>query len=308
VTAPRSEPVTWLDRLQYAALRGLVAVTQLLPFRVAGGIGARVGRLGHFPFGIRRAVVEAQLVSAFPTLEAADRRRIARESYENLGRVALETSLLSTMPTDRVLGLFAEPTGWEHIAAALEAKRGMLLISGHLGNWELGAAYLAARGVPIDAVARHMNNPLVDGYLARSRRRLGVTVLFDDTAAARIPRSVRAGRAVALLADQDAKGLVSTFVPFFGRAARTPKGPAVFALRLGVPAILAMVVREPDGQYRMCFEPVPVLDTGDREQDTDRIVAAYTAQMEAVIRRYPGQYLWQHKRWKRRPPEESAPR
>ncbi len=301
-----SASVTLMDRAQYAALRLLVIVMRLVPFRVAGAVGAVVGRLGYAPFGIRRSVVDAQLAAAFPELDAAARRRIARESYENLGRVAIETTLVSVLPADRVLRLFDAPTGWEHVADALAAGRGLLLISGHLGNWELGAAYLAARGVPIDAVARHMNNPLMDGYVARSRRRLGVTVLFDDVAAPRIPRSVRAGRAVALLADQDAKGLVSTFVPFFGRLARTPKGPAVFALRLGVPAILAMVVREATGQYRMHFEPVPVRDTGDRDRDVDGIVTAYTAQMEAVIRRYPGQYLWHHKRWKRRPPEAPA--
>jgi Kdo2-lipid IVA lauroyltransferase/acyltransferase len=299
-----ADRVTLADRLQYAALRAMVAVMRLVPFGTASAIGARVGRLGYTPFAIRRRVVDAQLAAAFPDWSADERRAIARESYENLGRVALETTLVSTLPTDRVLALFDPPIGWEHVAGALAAGKGMLLISGHLANWELGAAYLAARGVPIDAVARHMNNPLFDGYLSRSRRRLGVQVLFDHEAAPRIPRSARAGRAVALLADQDAKGLVSTFVPFFGRLARTPKGPAVFALRLGIPAILALVVREPNGQYRMVFEPVPVVDTGDRDADTDRIVAAYTAQLEAVIRRYPGQYLWHHKRWKRRPPTE----
>jgi Kdo2-lipid IVA lauroyltransferase/acyltransferase len=292
------------DRLQYAALRAVVALVRPLPFATVNAIGGRLGRLGYAPFRIRRGVVEAQLAAALPELDAATRRRIARDAYENLGRIGLETTLLSTLPAERVLDLFDAPQGWEHVEAAQAAGRGMLLISGHLGNWELGAAYLAARGLGVDAVARHMNNPLFDGYLARSRRRLGVTVLFDDEAAPRIPRSVRAGRAVALLADQDAKGLVSTFVPFFGRLARTPKGPAVFALRLGVPAIMALVVREPSGRYRMLFEPVPVTDTGDREADTDRIVAAYTAQLEAVVRRYPGQYLWHHKRWKRRPPGE----
>jgi KDO2-lipid IV(A) lauroyltransferase len=299
-------PVTLADRLQYAALRLLVGVMRFVPFRVASGLGARLGRLGYAPVGIRRREVDAQLAAAFPDWSAEQRARVARESYENLGRVALETTIVSNLPTDRVLPLFDAPDGWEHVERALVAGQGMLLISGHLGNWELGAAYLAARGVPVDAVARHMNNPLFDAYLTRSRRRLGVNVLFDHEAAPRIPRSVRSGRAVALLADQDAAGLVSTFVPFFGRAARTPKGPAVFALRLGVPAIMALVVREPSGQYRMLFAPVPVTDTGDREADTDRIVAAYTAQLEAVVRRYPGQYLWQHRRWKRRPPEELA--
>jgi KDO2-lipid IV(A) lauroyltransferase len=293
--------VRLVDRVQYAALRVIVALLGLVPFGVASAAGACFGRLGYSPLGIRRKVVDAQLDMAYPELSATERDAIARAAYENLGRVGLETTVLSTLPAGRVLELFHEPRGWEHVTQALAAGKGLLLVSGHLSNWELGAGFLAARGVPIEAVARRMNNPLVDGYLTRSRQRLGVTVIFDHDAVKRIPRAVREGKAVGLLADQGVKGLAASYVPFFGRLARTPKGPAVFALRFGIPCVLAVVVRETDGRYRMLFEPVPVTDTGDREGDTDRIVAAYTAQLERIVRQYPGQYLWHHRRWRRQP-------
>ena len=293
--------VRLVDRVQYAALRVIVALLGLVPFGVASAAGACFGRLGYSPLGIRRKVVDAQLDMAYPELSATERDAIARAAYENLGRVGLETTVLSTLPAGRVLELFHEPRGWEHVTRALAAGKGLLLVSGHLSNWELGAGFLAARGVPIEAVARRMNNPLVDGYLTRSRQRLGVTVIFDHDAVKRIPRAVREGKAVGLLADQGVKGLAASYVPFFGRLARTPKGPAVFALRFGIPCVLAVVVRETDGRYRMLFEPVPVTDTGDREGDTDRIVAAYTAQLERIVRQYPGQYLWHHRRWRRQP-------
>jgi KDO2-lipid IV(A) lauroyltransferase len=293
--------ITLTDRVQYGALRVVVALLGLVPFRVASAAGAALGRFGYSPLGIRRTVVDNQLEMAYPELSVAERSAIARAAYENLGRVGLETTVLSKLPPGRVLALFHEPHGWEHVTTALAAGQGLLLVSGHLGNWELGAGFLAARGVPIEAVARRMNNPLVDGYLTRSRQRLGVTVVFDHDAVKRIPRAVREGHAVALLADQGVKGLAASYVPFFGRLARTPKGPAVFALRFGIPCVLAVVVREPDGRYRMIFEPVPVVDTGDREHDVDAIVAAYTAQLEAIVRRYPGQYLWHHRRWRRQP-------
>ncbi len=293
--------VRLVDRLQYAALRVIVALLGLVPFGVASAAGACFGRLGYSPLGIRRKVVDAQLEMAYPELSVTERDAIARAAYENLGRVGLETTVLSTLPAGRVLELFHEPRGWEHVTQALAAGKGLLLVSGHLSNWELGAGFLAARGVPIEAVARRMNNPLVDGYLTRSRQRLGVTVLFDHDAVKRIPRAVREGKAIGLLADQGVKGLAASYVPFFGRLARTPKGPAVFALRFGIPCVLAVVVRETDGRYRMLFEPVPVIDTGDREGDTERIVAAYTAQLERIVRQYPGQYLWHHRRWRRQP-------
>jgi KDO2-lipid IV(A) lauroyltransferase len=104
-----------------------------------------------------------------------------------------------------------------------------------------------------------------------------------------------------MLADQGVKGLSSTYVPFFGRLARTPKGPAVFALRLDAPCVLFATVRQPDRKYKLTFEPVPVVDTGNRNGDVDAVVAAYTSQVETWVRRHPEQYLWQHRRWRRRP-------
>jgi KDO2-lipid IV(A) lauroyltransferase len=177
----------------------------------------------------------------------------------------------------------------------------MLLVSGHIGNWELGGAYIAARGIGIDVVARRMGNPLFDAYVTSTRTQLGMQVVYDNDAVRRIPRATREGRAVALLVDQGVKGLASSYVPFFGRPAKTPRGPAVFALRLGVPTIFAAVLRQPSGRYRFFFEPVPVEDTGDRERDTDAIVAGYTAQLERFVRTAPEQYFWHHRRWKRQP-------
>src|SRR5690606_18508954 len=103
------------------------------------------------------------------------------------------------------------------------------------------------------------------------------------------------------------RGLASTFVPFFGRMAKTPRGPAVFALRLGTPVIFGAALRRPDGRFSIGFEPVPIEPTGDREADVDRIVAAYTSTLERWVRKYPEQYFWHHRRWKRQPPpSESA--
>jgi KDO2-lipid IV(A) lauroyltransferase len=118
----------------------------------------------------------------------------------------------------------------------------------------------------------------------------------------RVPRSLRAGRVVAFLVDQGAVGLSSSWVPFFGRYAKTPRGPAVFALRLGTPIVLGAVVRLSSGRYQLSFEPIDAADTGDREADVDRIVAAYTSALERWIRRAPEQYFWHHRRWKHQRP------
>ncbi len=155
----------------------------------------------------------------------------------------------------------------------------------------------------MDAIARRMSNPLFDRYLTETRSRIGMVVVHDADAVRRTPRSLRDNRAVAFLSDQGVMGLASTFVPFFGRPAKTPRGPAVFALRLGVPVVFGTAVRQPSGKYRLVFESIPVEDTGDRDRDVDAIVARYTATLERWVRRYPEQYFWHHRRWRRQPPD-----
>lgn len=296
---------------QYFAIRGAVAALDRLSIRRAGRIGEWIGALGYRPLGIRRAVVERQVRAAFPGLAEPEVLRIARASYEHLGRTSIEAALISALSPDQVRAMFVGVEGADALAAARAEGKGVLLVSGHLGNWELAGAFVAASGVPIEAVARGMENPLFDRYITRTRHDLGMTVIHDAEAVRRVPRAMREGKAVAMLVDQGAVGLASTWVPFFGRYAKTPRGPAVFALRLGAPVVFATALRQPDGRYVMYYERVPVQPTGDREADVDRIVMDYTATLERWIRRAPEQYFWHHRRWKHQrpgtPPELGDP-
>jgi len=293
---------TLVHYAEYAAVRGAVGVLDALSWRRAGALGARLGALAYRPLGIRRGVVERQVAAAFPELGRDEVLRIARAAYAHLGRVSIEAALLPSLGPAGLLELFEGVDGWEAVESAMDAGRGLIFVTGHMGNWELGGAYVAARGVPLDAIARRMANPLFDRYLTTTRSRLGMVVVHDAEAVRRTPRALRDGRAIAFLADQGVLGLASTYVPFFGRPAKTPRGPAVFALRLKVPVLFAVALRQPSGLYRFIVEPVTVEETGDRERDIDAIVAAYTAVLEKWVRRAPEQYFWHHRRWRRQPP------
>ncbi|HUX32493.1 MAG TPA: lysophospholipid acyltransferase family protein [Gemmatimonadaceae bacterium] len=293
---------TMTHRVQYGAVRGMVAALRLFGFRGASAVGAWLGALGYRPLGIRRAVVERQLRAAFPDWTPQRVAQVARASYRSLGRTFIETAVLPAYSRDQVLGLFARVENWEVVEQALALGRGVILLTGHLGNWELGGAYMAARGVPFEAVARGMENPLFDGYLTRTRRRIGMTVVHDADAVRQVPRSLRAGHAVAFLFDQGAVGLASTWVPFFGRMAKTPRGPAVFALRLDAPMVFGAAIRQPNGRFALTFEAVDTVRTGDRDADVDAMVAAYSAVLERWVRRVPEQYFWHHRRWKHQRP------
>jgi len=297
---------TLAHRLQYGALRVMLAGFALLPWRVAVAAGAALGRLGYFPFFIRRRVVEKQVAAAFPGLAEREVAQIARESYGNLGKVAIEAALLSNLGADQVLGLFEEVTGWADVERAKAKNKGIVFLAAHHGNWELAGAYVAARGYAFDAIARRMANPLFDAYLTRTRRRLGMSIVPDAEAVRRVPRTLRAGGSVAFLADQSGLNLASTYVPFFGRPAKTPRGPAVFAIRFDVPVICGVATHLPSGRFRMAFVPIEIDRTGDLERDTDALLTAYSHALERFVRADPGQYFWQHRRWKR-PPEGTPP-
>jgi Kdo2-lipid IVA lauroyltransferase/acyltransferase len=228
-------------RLEYVGIRAIVGVLSLLPFSVGSRVGAWLGVLG-LRLGIRAKVVHTQIAFAFPEFTPEQVRAAALESYRNLGRTSIEAALMEQRSPAALLALFDRVDGWEHMDAARAGGRGALLVTGHLGNWELGGSYFAARGVAIDAIARHMSNRIFERYLTRVRQRFGVTVVFDEQAVRQTPRSVKANRIVGFLSDQGVLGLASAYVPFFGRLAKTPRGPAAFARtgdlhRRGAPAV-----------------------------------------------------------------------
>ncbi len=286
---------------EYAALRGFLGVLAPLGPDRATGVAGAIARLGYAPLGIRRGVVERQIAAAFPDVAPPGVRRVARASYDNLGRVTVEANERAARGRHSVLDAFAESPDWSVIERAHARGRGVVVMAGHCGNWELMGAYIAARLGAFHAIARGMANPLVEAYVRSVRERLGMEILHDRDAVRAVPRLLRSGAAVGFLSDQATVGLASTYVPFFGRPAKTPRGAAVFALRFGAPVVVAHAVRQPGGRYRVLAEELAVPATGDREHDIDEVMRRFTAVLERVVQEYPGQYFWQHRRWKYQP-------
>jgi KDO2-lipid IV(A) lauroyltransferase len=303
---PGRTPPTLAQRIEFGALRGVAALLRPFGWRMASRVGAAVGGLAWWPLRMRAARVTRTIRACFPEMTDAQVRATARESYRGLGRTSFEAIYLSRAGREEVLAAFAESRGEEVLAAAYAQGRGVILVAGHLGNWELSGAYVAARGYPVDGIAMHMANPLSDRFFQRTRERLGMGVIFDDQAVRAVPRALRAGHGVGFLSDQSAKGLASTIIPFFGRPARTPRGAAVFALRDDLPMVFLAALRRPDGRYTAYFESVTVVRTGDRDADVQATALAYTQVLERLVRAHPEQYFWQHRRWKGQPADTPA--
>lgn len=292
---------TVAHRVEYAALRAFLGALAPLGVERAARIAGRVARAGYRLLGVRAGVVRRQVAAALPGLDGAAVDRIAAEAYDNLGRVAVEAAIISRRGPAGVLERFADSPTWAVVERARARGKGLIFVAGHLGNWELSGAYIAARGIPMHAIARGMSNPLSDAFFRRTRERLGMHVMHDQESVRRVPRALRAGEGVGFLSDQATVGLASTFVPFFGRPAKTPRGAAVFALRFGAPVLFVQAVRIADERYEFVAEELAVTPSGDRERDVDDIVRRFSEALERLVRRYPGQYFWQHRRWKHQP-------
>jgi Kdo2-lipid IVA lauroyltransferase/acyltransferase len=189
-----------------------------------------------------------------------------------------------------------------------EENRGVLIVTGHLGNWELLVFGFAAIHEPISYLARPIDNPLIEEMTLRIRTRFGNRPINKTNAAMLAIKILREGGIMGALSDVNAHPKEGVFVPFFGIEACTISGPALMAMRSNALIFPAFCVWDRETKkYRFVrgaiIEPA---NTGDRKADIVATTAAYTAEIEKLIRQYPDQWLWIHKRWKTRPQGEKS--
>jgi len=295
---------TLAHRTQQLAYRIVLGVLRRVPERLALRIGAGVGWTLGVVFGFRRKIVQEHLRIAFPDKDESWRRNLLHASYRHLGREGLATFLLSGLSEEDILAR-TEVEGLEALQEAVSLGRGVILVTGHFGNWEIGGAGLALRDIPLDMIVQRQRNPLFDVDLNRNRARLRLGLIMRGVAPKETLRALKKGRVVGIAGDQNVRRS-SLFVDFFGKKAATARGIALFALRAGSPVFLG-VSRRLEGEvarYRWSIRPVEFTPTGDTDEDVLRLTQAHTKLLEEEILRTPDQYLWQHRRWKTRPPGE----
>ncbi len=283
--------------LEAGAVRALDGLARALGWRASLALGAGAGALLG-ALGVRRRVAEANLARAFPELGDATRRGILARHYRELGRVALEYAHLDTLSLSEPGGPVAEVRGFEHVRDAVKDGRGAILLSGHFGNFELMAAWIARR-LPVDVVARPLSNPAVDRWLTARRERAGLGVIRADRGVRGVYAAIRAGHCVAMLADQDARRH-GVFVPFLGSPASTPVGPARLAIALKVPIVMGFGRRREDGRHELEIEP-PLWADGDDEAAALRLTARHAERLSERVRHHPESWFWLHRRWKTAP-------
>jgi len=267
-----------------------------LSWRRAQAIGALAGRFLWRVEPRRRERALAQLALALPELAPGERRAIARRSLAHQATTLAESLHLLGRGTP-VSAVPVEVDGFDHLERLLAARRPVLLVTGHCGNWELISAALTSRGVRVFAVARELQDPVLHEAVVRLRRGFGIeTVVRGSREAAGQMRAALRGRSLlAVLIDQDID-VRGAWVPFFDRPAWTPLGPAQLALRFGLSAVPAFDERRADGSHLVRFHP-----RLDLPADPVAATAMMTRSIEEHVRRCPDQWVWSHRRWRRQP-------
>jgi KDO2-lipid IV(A) lauroyltransferase len=240
-------------------------------------------------------VTEANLAAAFPTLPNRAIRTLSARVYRHFGRVATSFVEFNNLSQSDI-GQWIFVDGFDVLARTLKGGKGGIFFSGHLGNWEIMGAIVARCGFPVTFVVTTQSNKLVEELIDRYRAQVGIEIIKRKDAIRGVLSALKRNRFVAILMDQDAHE-DGAFVPFFGKLASTPRGPAVFHIRTGAPLIFAHSIRLPGERYRIRLTPFD----SHNEQDADVLTARMTATLEAAIRETPEQWLWMHRRWKTRP-------
>jgi KDO2-lipid IV(A) lauroyltransferase len=289
-------------RLEFVLAWLFIHFFRILPRAAARAAGVLVSRFAYTALRRLRQVGLRNLELAFPEMPEAERDTLLRTEYRNLGWLLAEFCQMPRYTWERA-SEFIRYEGLEHYLAARDRSRGVLVLTGHLGAWELSSFYHSLAGHPMGLVIRRLDNPLVDELVNRIRCLHGNRVLHKDDFARGLLAAMRAGETVGILMDTNMTPPQGVFVPFFGVEACTASGLARVALKTGAAVLPGFLLwEEAERRYVLRFYPeMQLADTGDAEADATENTARFTAMIESVIREYPSQWLWMHRRWKTRP-------
>jgi Kdo2-lipid IVA lauroyltransferase/acyltransferase len=285
-------------RLLYTLLVFADRFFLLLPYGIAIKLGGICGSIVYVFLGRYRNLAIRHLHVAFNgVMTQKQAKKIARSVFMNLGMGLAE--ILSLPKIKKRLDEIIDIEGIEKIDKILSAGQGAIILSAHLGNWEFIPMYFAGKGYPSNIVARPIYYEKYNEWVSLLRNGMGVNIIYRTDSPRKIIRLLKEGQLIGIVADQDIDNVDGVFIDFFGQKAYTPSGPVKLARSVGAPIIPMFIIR--DGLRHKIFVEDPI--SIDKTTDSDWVVT-YTQKwsnvVESYIKRYPGQWVWMHKRWKTR--------
>jgi KDO2-lipid IV(A) lauroyltransferase len=283
------------DRLEFLVYRVACRLARTLGPVGLSAVGSVLGRAYAVIGSERREILRYNLRYAMPELRPDQRRTLELGVARHFGRASLDVLRLRGLEPAELLEQVTT-AGRQHVDAAHGRGRGVLLLSAHLGSWEV-AALVAGLVLPqgFSVVNRPLDNPLLDAELERFRAAFGNQSLGKSGVARQILHALRRGGGVGLLIDQRAHKAEGVQVPFFGRPSWTHPILARLAVRTGAPVVPIWGLWDGPGRYTVRFEAPVEAGSGD---DETALTARYMRVIEAAIRERPEQWLWYHDRWR----------
>lgn len=282
--------------LEFWAYVSIEKITANLPEKSLKSVAKFFAFLAFRILKIRRDVVFENLKIAFPEKNFPELYSIAYGCYKHYALMSLEFMKLSRWSPEKLEGMF-EYEADEEIMSWIKGERGFVFVSGHFGNWEVGAAFLSKYFRPCSVIQTRQSNSWIDNRMANHRRKWGMEIIYRRGAIQNSLKALKENRLVGLLGDQHI-GERGIFVPFFGRLASTPPGPALLHYRAKTLLTFAYIVRTADFRFKAVVRKVAGPGDVAEKPEYEKITEAYTKMLENAIRLYPDQYFWLHKRWK----------
>jgi KDO2-lipid IV(A) lauroyltransferase len=249
------------------------------------------------------------LLLAFPDLPEAERQKLLKSCFQSLGRLLAEFSQFPKTTPEQLRKLIEyDQTGLNHVRQAEQERRGIIFLTGHIGAWELLSFGWSALEYPISFLVRPIDNARIEEMIERIRTRFGNRAIDKKSAARQALRVLREGGTLGILSDLNTQEFEGVFVPFFGKLACTTAGIATLALKTNAIVIPTWAVWDEQKQryFFRADPPIKLERTGDHHEDIRLNTAAFAAAVERMVRLYPDQWLWIHKRWKTRPKGEES--
>ena len=285
----------------YKAVSASFKCIGLIPRELGPRVGGFLGHIAFLADKRHREIALNNLTLAYGDEKSPREIRIlAKNVFENLGKIVFEIGWFSTLSRNDFDKYF-RIDGLSHYTNAVAKNKGVLILTAHLGNWELLTAFSGMTGYPVDVIYRPLDFRPLDKFFADQRTRFGGKLIPKNRSMRKILKTLQEKQALGFLMDQNVDWYDGVFVTFFGRRACTNKGLALLALKTGAPVVPMFLLREEYG-FRVEIGPeVPLIKTGDKRKDIEANTQQYNDIIEALVRRYPDQWFWVHRRWKTRP-------
>jgi KDO2-lipid IV(A) lauroyltransferase len=293
----------------YLLTRLAVGLLLLFPRRLSLALANGVGYLGYRLVPSQRTQILENLKLAYGnTKSPQELDRIGRQVMGHMLRTAMDFLLFSRLSPAKAAAVVETGEAFSFCKDILQEGNGLIIMTAHMGNWELLAGIFCLHGFPGAVIGRRIYYEPYNQWIVGLRKAVGVETIYQDEAVRQVHKRLKAGEIVGLLPDQDRDNVRGIFVDFFGVPAYTTVAPVKFAMTLGAPILPAFMIRTPGEGYKLLLGKLirPKIENGDRAASIRKYTESWMKDFEAMIRQYPEQWGWMHDRWKTRPEEAAA--